>query len=384
MPVFHLDIEAFITTVQRIHQPDLASRPLVVASPLPRALVYASSPDAKQLGIFRDMPLNLVRKQFPDITIVPPDYKLYAKANQQVLAIVHTYSPIVEPIRFGHVAMDMTGMRRLHGSLENAALKLGRELQERLRLNNTVGIAANKLVSTIAAKETQKHKEALYEVPQDEEPRFLAPLTCKALPDWNEAAVRKTLFELNLRRIEQIQKIPRDLLSFAIGAQGTQLHRHAMGVDPQPVTPPLNTPCLKTKHQFETDTNDDQILSATLFRLTEELCFSLRAKQLTTSKARVHLSYTDDVTRTRSYRFQATQKESAIHKDIMRSFHRLCDRRQRVRHMTLTLEGLNGTHLQAALFGPSGETRLLTQLDQLRKRFGAGAVLQGKGLKHTA
>ncbi len=384
MPVFHLDIEAFLTHVECLARPELAKRPLVIAPQVPRALVLAACGEAKRLGIYRDLPLELVRKEFPELQVVPPNYALYSQVHREVLAIAARFSPIVEPIRFGHTAMDMTGMRRLYGNLENAALKLCRELESSLGLHGTVGIAANKLVSTIAAKEVQKNHEPLCQVPDEQEARFLAPLPCKALPEWSVNGARKLLFELNLRRIEQIQAIPRDLFSFAAGELGTRLHRHAMGIDPCPVMPPRNTPSLVVEQRFEPDTNDDAVLHAALYRMTESLCYDLRAKQLTAARARLELRYTDEVTRQRQFRFAPTQIEAPIHRDLLSGFNRLCDRRQRVRVLRLTLEGLNELAHQHPLFGVSGESRLATQLDQLRKRFGAGTVMLGKGLKHTA
>lgn len=384
MPIFHLDIEAFLTTVERLEQPALASRPLVIAPPKPRSLVLAASEDAKKLGISRDMPLTFLRKHFPGVQVQPPNFPLYHKANQHVLTIVSEFSPIVEPVDYGHIAMDMTGMRQLYGDLETAALKLCRTLVKRAGLLATVGIASNKLVSTIAAKEIQKIKEPLYQVPQDKESHFLGPLACKVLPEWGEALVRKTLFELNLRRIEQIQALSRDLLSFAVGVLGSQLHRHAMGIDPTPVTPPANTPRLTNQHRFLPDTNDDDTLRAAVYQLTQELCFSLRAKNITASRARLELKYCDDVIRQRRFKFQPTQTEDAIYRNLMRSFNRLCDRRSRVRHLSLTLEGLTSHSHQKSLFPSSNENKLAPHLDQLRTRFGSNAVSLGKALKSSA
>ena len=60
MSVFHLDIEAFMTSVARIHDPALRKRPLVVVPDSQRATVLAASPDAKQLGINKGLPAPLL------------------------------------------------------------------------------------------------------------------------------------------------------------------------------------------------------------------------------------------------------------------------------------------------------------------------------------
>ncbi|MDJ0840014.1 MAG: hypothetical protein QNK37_26115 [Acidobacteriota bacterium] len=382
MPVFHLDIEAFLTAAERIRDPALQRAPLVVALPRARSSVIAASPDAKQLGIVRDMPLERVQRDFPGVRVVPPDHRLYDRANTAVLEIVHDFCPLVEPVGYGHVAMDMTGMRKLYGSLEDAARLLCKQLKQQTRLSATVGIAANKLVSTIAAKEVQKNNEILYLVPDDQEVRFLAPLACRALPEWNDRTVRRLLFELNLRRISQIQAIPRDIFSFALGKPGTNLHRHAMGIDPQPVTPPDQTPRLVETHRFIPDTNDDRVLQATVYRLVEKLCFSMRAKEVTARFAVMHMIYSDDVHRRRSFRFIACNEEQPLYRTLMAGYRRLCDRRRRVRSISITVQELVSTReAQLLLFDKSKPNRLAPKLDAIRQRFGRDAVQVGRALK---
>ena len=381
MSVFHLDVDAFATSLERLQQPELAKRPLVIAPPKARATVLAASQDAKDLGIAKHMDLSRIRRDFPGILVRPPNFQLYNKAHGDLLAIASRYSPTIEPIRFGHVAMDMMGMGFLLGDLESAALKLCKNVEERLGLAMTVGIASNKLVSTIAAKETQKNREPLYRVPRDREADFLSPLPCRALPEWDDAKVRRLLFELNLRRIGQIQAIPRHIFGFAIGKLGLRLHRHAEGIDGSPVVPPFNTACLTQAHRFVPDTNDDGIIRATLYRLTEKLCFQLRAKCIGSGTARVLLKYSDGIIRNQLIHFPPTQQEQVVFSSMQKTYKHLCDRRQRVRQLKVQLEGLLDYGAQPSLFQPSREKQILPHLDAIRRRFGDTAIQQGKGLK---
>jgi len=381
MPVFHLDIEAFMTTVARVKDRSLRARPLVVAPERGRPTVMAASPDAKALGIRREMPVPYVLKNFPGIQVIAPDFGLYDNAQRYVLGVVGRYSPIVESVSYGHVAMDMTGMRQLFGSLENAALKLSREIKQCANLSTTVGIASNKLVSTIAAKEVQKEREPLFEVAYGSEARYLAPLPCMALPEWDEQRIRKLLFELNLKKVKQIQGIPRDIFSFALGETGAELYKHAMGVDPRPVTPSANSRQIVAEHRFFPDTNNDHEIRASIWSLLENLCYRLRSRGLAADQIRVAIKYTDDVWAKRQYKFAHTQKEQPIHEAIMRHYERLCDRRRRVRYLSLTMGGLHNWRQQPGLFECSKSSKIAPHLDDLRRRFGAAAIQYGKGVK---
>ena len=378
MPIFHLDIESFMTTVERVKHPEFRGRPLVIAPDKARATVLAASPEAKLLGIVRDMPTHHVRRFFPGVTLIAPDHQLYNRASRYILNIAGGFSPIIEPVNYGHIAMDMTGMHRMFGSLENAALKLCREVRERARLPATIGIASNKLVSTIAAKEVQKNREELCQVDHGNEAVFLGPLSCKALPEWEDRAVRKLLFELNLRKISQIQTIPRDLISFATGEIGTRLHQHANGIDTRPVTPPRETRQLSEKYHFHPDTNDDDEIRAMIYAVLEKLCVQLRAKGLAAAKARVSLRYTDDVWSRRQFSFVRTHQEQPIYQRILKDYERLCQRRRRIRFMEISLGGLFAPQQQPGLFTQPKIGRVASHLDKIRSRFGDGAIRFGR------
>jgi len=381
MTVFHLDIEAFVTAVEQVQDPSLRNRPLVVAAVTPRATVVAASPQAKRLGVVRGMPLTLVRERFGDVHVTPPNQRLYTKVNHYVVRIAQQLSPVVEPIGYGHIALDMRGTERMHGSFASAALRLCRDLGRRARLQATIGIATNKLVSGIVAKEVQKHRELLYQVVAGDEASFLAPLTCRALPEWRERDVRRVLFELNLMRIGHVQVLPRDLVSFAVGALGSKLHQHAHGIDTAPVTPPRRTRELSVAHTFLPDSNDDGVIQATLYRMLERLGTSLRSKGLGCECVHLELRFTDDVWRRRRVRLELAQCETRLYDALIACYHRWCDRRHRVRFLKVTLEGLAPYCEQPSLFEPQPKTDLHQHLDRIRKRFGETAVQLGRGFQ---
>lgn len=382
MTVFHLDIESFMTAVARVHNSSLKQRPLVVASDTARATLLAASPDAKALGIHKGMPVHHVRRHFPGVQLIHPDHQRYQRAAAAVLKLAGHFTPIVEPIRYGHLALDMTGMQRLFGSLEDAANKLRRELLQKLQLSATVGIASNKLVSQIAAKEIQKQQEPLYRVSMGEECCFLAPLTCRVLPDADLPRIKRLLFELNLRMVKHIQNIPRDIFSFALGALGTQLHRHAYGIDPRSVETLDKHRQLQTEHHFQTDTNDDRVILEAIYRMLEDLAKQLRARKQQARAIHMHLRYSDDVTRTRKLRCRSTDQERHFYRQLKDQYPRWCDRRCRVSYVQVSLQQLHGYEQQLELFAPTKATRpIAPALDRIRNKFGRDAINFGFSLR---
>jgi DNA polymerase-4 len=71
--ILHLDIPAFPIAVERVVEPRLRGRPVVVApSSSTRAPVLVSSLEARAAGVFRGMPLARAARICRDLTILPP------------------------------------------------------------------------------------------------------------------------------------------------------------------------------------------------------------------------------------------------------------------------------------------------------------------------
>ncbi|MCB1052103.1 MAG: hypothetical protein H6510_14625 [Acidobacteria bacterium] len=381
MAVFHVDIESFMTVTESLRDRSLRDRPVLVAPPTPRATVLGASQAAKACGIQKGMLLSKAQRLCREARVLHPDYALYQSAHRHVVKLAARYSPIIEPIGYGHIALDMSGMSRLYPALTDAAARLRKDLLESTGLQATLGIAANKLVSTIAAKQVQHQGDILQSVDTGEEPPFLAPLPCKALPDWEDRSIRKLLFELNMQRIAQIQAVRQDIFSFALGQLARQLHQHALGIDPRPVTPPHAARELMLEHVFFPDTNDDQQIQDALYRMVEQLCFQLRARGLASDRVHVQLRYSDDVWRRHTYLYNRTQADHIVFHALRKQFTQFCDRRARVRYLALHLRGLVQHQYQPDLFeqafGEKKRQALLDGMDVIRKRFGQTALQTG-------
>ena len=114
--IIHIDIAAFAVAVERVVQPALRERPVVVA-PIgaSRSVVTALSPEAWQAGIRKGMVLAKAVRRCRDVTVLPPNEPLYARASRAILKILQGFSPMLEPSGYGHAYLDLTGTGRLFG-----------------------------------------------------------------------------------------------------------------------------------------------------------------------------------------------------------------------------------------------------------------------------
>src|SRR5207247_1843521 len=88
----------------------------------------------------------------PDLALLPPNPRLYARASRALHEILRVYAPVIEPRGFGHSFLDLTGTERLFGPAVEVAERIRREAGERLRLPLSAGVAVNKLVSEAATR----------------------------------------------------------------------------------------------------------------------------------------------------------------------------------------------------------------------------------------
>jgi DNA polymerase-4 len=302
--VIFIDPPAFCTTLEGLVAPALRSRPLAVAAPgADRATVLALSPEARLAGIARGMAVHRARKVCPDLILLPPNPRLYARASRALHEIFRQYAPVIEPRGYGHAFLDLTGTARLFGPPVDVASRIQHEAQERVRLPVSVGVATNKLVSqaasTVAKEETDgSRSEAswpILQVPLGDEAMFLAPQRVEVLPDLGPKTLQR-LDDYQLELIGDVAVLEERQVCAVFPSEGPLLLARSRGVDPRPVLPPERKAEFRATHTLASDTNDLGLLHALLRRLAEQLGHRLRLRQLVARRLTVSLAYADYAT----------------------------------------------------------------------------------------
>ncbi|NBV29769.1 hypothetical protein EBS02_12305, partial [bacterium] len=75
--LLHIDGDAFFVGVEVAKNPKLKSLPVVTGEE--RGIVSALSYEAKALGVIRGMPIFRLKKEFPQVIILPGDYASYVR-----------------------------------------------------------------------------------------------------------------------------------------------------------------------------------------------------------------------------------------------------------------------------------------------------------------
>jgi DNA polymerase-4 len=401
--VLFIDPPAFCTTVEGLVAPALRARPIAVAAPgADRATVLALSPEARMAGITRGMPVRQAKKRCPDLILVPPNLRLYARASAALHEILRQYAPVIEPKWYGHAFLDMTGTGRLFGPAVDVAARIQREASEQLRLPVSVGVAGNKLVSEACGVLINQGLAGLLsplQVPNGEEAPFLAPYSIAVLPDV-EPAIRERLDEYQLGLIGQIAAIEERQLCAVFGTRGRWLRASANGIDPRPVLPPELKAEFRARHTLATDTNDLGVLHPLLRRLAEQLGRRLRERRLEARRLTVEIAWTDYAIVRRRVPLGSAALDVELWDAARRAFALASQRTVAIRSVDVSVDRLVEADFQLELWGDrTGDPELgpewshnrrsdsvlgtqpsaLLQgaLDRIRARWGVRGVRQG-------
>jgi len=305
--------------------------------------------------------------------------------------VIGQFTPVFEPAREGQFFLDLTGTDRLFGG----ALKVTEALQARfvkeLRLIAEAGLAANKLVSRVAAIEAAPDR--LLSVEWGGEEIYLAPKRPALLPA-ADRAVRERLRELNVVNVGQIRQIELDILVAGFGPPGYLLARQARGIDPDPVVSPLTAPSIVVADDLSEDTNDITLLEAALRLLLIEATIKLRKSGNGAGEMNFKANYSDGLqivnsirTRSPSADFDFWSQETAI---LLR---KSITRRVRVKRLELRFTRLGPSAPQQSLWDRSTDRKnetqrngvaILTALEKIRTKFGEGALNWGMTPKRKA
>lgn len=374
--VLYVDPPAFCTTVEQVVAPALRRRPLAVAPPgAERATVLAVSREAAAAGIRRGMLVRLARRICPDLHLLPPNPRLYARASRALHQVLAVYAPVIEPRWYGHAFLDLTGTERLFGPAVDVAERIRRETAERLRLPLSVGIATSKLVSEAATRAGRSDVLASplwpLSVPPGTEAAFLAPCHVAVLPEVPDP-IRRRLDDYQLDLIGQIAAIPEADLCAVFGRAGRSLRNGARGIDPRPVLSPEVRAEFQAGHTLATDTNDLSLLHALLRRLTERLGRRLRQRHLAARRLALAVDYVDHMGTTRSVPLREAALDGELWEAARRALALALVRRTAVRHVTVTVDRLVEADLQLDLWDPPAPPRIVRLQQALDRARGSG------------
>jgi DNA polymerase-4 len=386
--IIHLHIPSFPITLERINNPELRDRPVVMVPPQSdRALILAASAEARREGIFKGMAIGKALRFCPELTVLPPNPGLVERGTMLLARAVSEYTPVWEPSKPGHIYLDVTGTRRLWGMAKDAAWRISRDINARLSLSGAVGVSCNKMVSSIASRLLSSGE--IMDVDHGRESSFMAPLAVDYLPGVGHIRKRILLEELNITIVREIAEMDSGNLRLIFKKQAWVIHQRSIGIDPTPVLPPSSGPEITESVTLDSDINDDEALLGKLYSLVEKCAQRLRKREILPGKAGITIRYSDQMESTRSVplTFEGYW-ESELYPVIEKLFFKTCSRRCGVRFMRVRFTDFERISGQIPLFsrpspGILKRNEVSVVMDRIREKYGSDEVI-GYGAARTA
>lgn len=376
--IFHLDLDSFFVSVERILDPSLKGKPVIVgANPeYGRGVVAACSYEAREYGLHSGMPIKQAYQLCPNGIYLNGNHKEYSQYSKAVKRILEKYAPLIEQASVDEFYMDFTGTKNIYGSLYMFAVKLQKEIFDKLQLPCSIGIGSNKTIAKICS-DYAKPKGITYVVPGMEK-EFLSPLPVETIPGVGKV----TLQDLHLKgiyKIGELAKLSEDYLITAFGKYGAALWIKANGGGSEYLNPPTERKSISKERTYGKDENNRSEIEQTLFKLNGQVCQLLRDKNWQASTISIKLRYSDFVTLTRAKTIKPTDDDKIIYETAVKLLHKADTRRVSIRLVGIHLTKFNEFTEQEEIFEDEDIKRkkMFRAITKIRDKFGYASIQFG-------
>jgi DNA polymerase-4 len=274
--IIHLDMDAFYASVEQRDDPALQGKPVAVGgSAQSRGVVAASSYEARAFGVRSAMPMARAVRLCPNLVIVRPDFSRYRAVSQQVMAILRTCTPLVEPLSLDEAYLDVTENLWGEPLATSVAKRLKARIREETGLTASAGVAPNKFLAKIASG--WKKPDGLTVIAPERVEMFLQRLPVEAL--WGVGPVTaKKLRAIGIERLVDVRGADAELLERTVGSLAGWLARLSRGDDPRPVQPDRPWKSLSEETTYAEDLTQWKEMRGEIERMAHRVAGSLEKK----------------------------------------------------------------------------------------------------------
>ena len=370
--ILHADVDSFYASVEQRDDPSLRGRPVIVGA----GVVLAASYEAKAFGITTPMGGAQARRLCPHAVVVRPRMDAYSEASKALFEVFNDTTPFVEGLSIDEAFLDVGGLRRISGTPMEIAVRLRRDVLEKVGLPVTVGVARTKFLAKVASGVAKP--DGLLVVPPDGELAFLHPLPVERL--WGVGPVTAIkLRERGITTVEQVARLGEATLVRMLGrAFGRHIHALAHNRDPRPVQVGRRRRSMGTQRALGRRPRSPGMLDTDLVALVDRLARRLRDAHRVCRTITLRLRFDDFSRATRSHTlWEATARTETIlaeARGLLATAMPLIERRG-ITLMGITFSNLQDDRaIQLALPFDRSIAGIDTTLDEVRDRFGSSAI----------
>ena len=376
--ILHVDMDAFYASVAELDHPEYKGKALVVGAGA-RGVVLSANYEARKFGIRAAMPVGRAKRMAPHAIFIAPEHHRYSEISERVMAIFHSYTPLVEPISLDEAFLDVTGSQKLFGTGREIAAKIREQVEKEEGITCSVGLAQSKFIAKLASQHCKPN--GMLEIKSDRILEFLHPLPVRAI--WGVGPkTAESLERLGLHTVSDIAHTPRATLIRALGeSTGASLYELAWGRDYRDVVPDEPEKSIGNEETFSEDLDNPEEILREFLRMTEKATARLRERSLFAKTISIRIKFADFSSLTRSKTVPIAIDNTHDTYEVVKALYlALRNDGARIRLVGVSFSQLQeGAPVQLELGARErGWREADTAIDRAQARFGRGSVRPGR------
>jgi DNA polymerase IV len=335
--IIHIDMDAFFASVEQRDHPHYRGKPLVVGgSPKERGAVAAASYEARKFGIHSAMPSRTAYQRCPHLIFVKPRFDVYRAISQQIRAIFHCYTDLVEPLALDEAYLDVTS--NPSSSATAIACEIQQQIYTETGLTASAGVSINKFLAKMASGINKPHGR--YVIPPDAAEAFVETLPIEKFYGIGAVTAAK-MHELGIRTGADLKQWSEANLVQHFGKVGRFYYQIARAQDERPVEPNRVRKSVGAENSFAEDLDDLILMQQELQRLAKMVGQRLAHRQNAGRTLTLKIKYSDyhQITRSKTL-LQPIQNEQTILKVAQELLNEVEMSDRKVRLLGITLSNL--------------------------------------------
>jgi DNA polymerase-4 len=379
--IAHIDLDCFFVSVERISNPSLIGKPVVVGgSAEGRGVIASASYEARKYGVRSAMSTAQALRLCPHLIVVHGHHSEYSSYSNRLYKRMLDIAPIVERASIDEMYLDFTGCESLFkNDLPGYMIELQQIVLKEFNLPCTIALASNKLVAKIAVNQVKPNGVTF--IPHGAEENYLAPLPIGVIPGVGkktEEILKRNGFQI----VEDLQKVNPKSLQNLLGINGDWIYKASHGIGSSQLEVEHTAKSISKVETFPKDISETAELEKILHELVQSVSCSLRDKSWKASVITVKYRTSDFKTYSKQRKTEPTNFDPDIF-DIAKSMlGQLHDGNRKVRLIGVGLSGfVSDSQLSPDLFSNTEkQDSAMKALDSLRKKFGDDAIKIGESI----
>jgi DNA polymerase-4 len=312
--ILHVDMDAFFASVEKLDNPKLEGKCVIVGGLSGRGVVSAASYEARKFGVHSAMPIYLARQKCPQGIFLSPRMNRYSELSEKIMAVLETFSPLVEPVSIDEAYVDISGCKKLHGDYLTTGSAVKKKIKESVGLSCSVGIAPSKFLAKIASD--MNKPDGLMVISEENSRIFAESVPIGKVPGVGKVTL-KELEIIGIKRLGDVKKYPQEILIKRLGKFGLRLMELVSGADDSPVLPSAPSKSVSVETTLSKDSSDINLLKGFLLKQSDEVGSELRRLGMRAKTIVLKVKHADFRQITRSITVKApVQSSQAIYKEV--------------------------------------------------------------------